>query len=234
MHTMKNLAIFLILSFGFAACGGDDIQVYKIAKGGAGPVAKAPAPMPMMPPGGSGELPADHPPIGGDTGGLPEDHPPIGEDAGGGMGGMQAPPPSSAPAPKDGVSGMGWTMPKGWTGEGASGMRKATFRYAGTVTSVIALGGAAGGDLANANRWRGQIGLGQMTEAEFQKASSFVQSGVGKVRVVEYKGAEKSVLGGMVLVDGQTWFFKGVGTADAIAKAKPGFLSLLKSLKPKA
>ena len=222
MLTMKNLPLFLMCVVAFSACGGDDIQVYRIAKGEAGPVARAPA----------ATEPDFAPKMG--EGQMPEGHPPIGGGAGAGMGGMQAPPKSSEPVPVDGVPGMGWKIPKGWTGEGAAGMRLATFRYAGTETTVIALSGTAGGDLANANRWRGQIGLPPLGEAEFEKTSEFVQSGVGRVRVLDYKGAGKSLLGGFVLVDGQTWFFKMVGSAEGTKKAKPGFLELLKSLKPKA
>lgn len=224
---MKNILLFpiLVLIVGFSACGGDDVQVYRIAKGEAGPVAKAPAS--AEPDLGGAGAPA------GDMTELPDGHPPIGGDPTG-MGGMQAPAKSSEPAPVDGVPGMGWKIPKGWTGEGAAGMRLATFRYAGTETTVIALAGSAGGDLSNANRWRGQIGLPPIGEAEFEKTSEFVRSGVGPVRVLDYKGPSKSILGGFVLVDGQTWFFKCVGPADGTKKAKPGFIELLKSLKPKA
>ena len=210
------------MSVSFAACSGDEVEVYRIAKGDAGPTASVP--MPSVPRNQSGGGISE---AGSAQGQMPADHPPMGDE-------MQAPPPSSAPAPKDGAEGVGWTLPKGWTGEGASGMRLATFRYAGAVTTVVALTGTAGGDFANANRWRGQIGLGQLTQADFEKQSQFVQSGIGRVRVVDYNGESKRMIGAMLLIDGQTWFFKMTGTKDAAGKAKPGFLALVKSLKPKA
>ncbi|MDH3582968.1 MAG: hypothetical protein OER86_01995 [Phycisphaerae bacterium] len=56
-----------------------------------------------------------------------------------------------------------WDTPSTWHEHRGSGMRVATFHVQGTdhklTISVIALGGTAGGLLANINRWRGQIGL---------------------------------------------------------------------------
>jgi len=126
--------------------------------------------------------------------------------------------------------GLAWILPKGWEEEGPSGMRLATFRYEGTETTVVSLPGRAGGDLANANRWRGQIGLGNIASDEFEKGSEFVSTGVGRVRVIDYTGGSKRLVGGILLIDGQSWFFKLTGTKDDVGSAKSGFLFFLKSL----
>ncbi len=193
------------MSVGFAACGGDEVEVYRIAKGDVDSVAKAPKP-----------------PV--SRVGMPDDHPPVGAGSS-----MQTPPPSQG-----GSADIVWTLPSGWTEEGGSGMRLATLRVGDLETTVIVLGGVAGGDFANANRWRGQIGLGDLTQAEFDKTSEFVQSSAGRSRVVDYNGESKRLLASMLLVDGRSWFFKMMGPKDAVGKAKPAFKSLLKSLKPKA
>src|SRR5262245_25745365 len=69
--------------------------------------------------------------------------------------------PSSLPAPAATRSGIRWIAPAGWTEQPASGMRAASFRVpAGEEfieVSVVPLGGEAGGELANVNRWRGQL-----------------------------------------------------------------------------
>ncbi len=79
---------------------------------------------------------------------------------GGGMGGAGA---DLAPAPVAADSGLRWTLPQGWKEvQGGGPMRYATLTppVAGKLdVSVIVLPGPAGGELANVNRWRNQIGL---------------------------------------------------------------------------
>lgn len=64
---------------------------------------------------------------------------------------------------------MTWTVPEGWKHEPGSGLRFATFRI-GTDNllelTVIGLGGEAGSLLANVNRWRNQIGLPALADAD--------------------------------------------------------------------
>src|SRR5256885_16234378 len=65
------------------------------------------------------------------------------------------------PAPPNPSGGLRWTLPKGWTQKEAGGMRFATLKppAAQVDVSVIVLPGPAGGELANVNRWRAQLGL---------------------------------------------------------------------------
>ena len=67
------------------------------------------------------------------------------------------------------TSTLTWTLPKGWTETRAEGVRYATLKPAapGKVdVSVVVLPGPAGGELANVNRWRGQIGLAAILVSE--------------------------------------------------------------------
>ena len=74
-----------------------------------------------------------------------------------------------------------WTVPDGWEAGKESSMRLASYNVplsGGEVGdfSLVKLGGAAGGVLANLNRWRGQIGLEDATMeqvAEFAAHRSF-------------------------------------------------------------
>ena len=57
-----------------------------------------------------------------------------------------------------------WTVPAGWEEKPASGMRVASYGVKSpdgrsADISVVAMGGGAGGELENVNRWRDQIGL---------------------------------------------------------------------------
>jgi len=94
---------------------------------------------------------------------LPPGHPPIPADPQ--AGNMPSMPPPSMPA---GADSLAWDLPKGWTEARAGGMRLATLKppVTGKIdVSVIVLPGTAGGELANVNRWRGQIGLQPVDEA---------------------------------------------------------------------
>lgn len=135
---------------------------------------------------------------------------------------------SAAPA-----AGPRWTLPKGWTEKAGSGMRAATLAApGGAEVTVIALPGDSGGELANANRWRGQLGLGPLDEAGLAKARERLASKAGRVDLYDFASADgKTRLAAGVLTREQTsWFFKLMGEAGAVAAALPGFKSLLRSL----
>jgi hypothetical protein len=75
-----------------------------------------------------------------------------------------------------------WTLPAGWREEkGKAGDRVATLSFGKTAPafelSVTKLGGAAGGPLANVNRWRGQLGLSPLGEAELPANSAPLSGG---------------------------------------------------------
>ena len=64
-----------------------------------------------------------------------------------------------------------WVLPEGWEEGKQSSMRLASYNVplsGGGVGdfSLVQLGGVAGGVMANINRWRGQIGLGDATPEE--------------------------------------------------------------------
>src|SRR4030095_3551043 len=73
-----------------------------------------------------------------------------------------------------------WKTPEGWNEVPPGEMRVASFNVKGkngkqADVSVIPLPGAAGGDAANVNRWRGQLGLAPVTPEELQKAAQKVE-----------------------------------------------------------
>jgi hypothetical protein len=85
-----------------------------------------------------------------------------------------------------------WTTPEGWKREPGSGMRYATLRPEGKDRSaevtVTALGREAADVLPNVNRWRGQIGLGPVSEAELAKVSTPGKVGDAPATVVDMTG----------------------------------------------
>jgi hypothetical protein len=152
--------------------------------------------------------------------------------AGGGMQGDVPPPPRPDAA-------LAWTLPKGWSQDVAGGMRYATLKPPAAVpgkvdVSVVVLPGPAGGELANVNRWRGQIGLPPIGDAELVAARRKVRSKAGELALYDFtsEGEKKSrMVAALAEVDGSTWFLKLAGDAEPVAVARPDFLKLLESLR---
>ncbi len=147
------------------------------------------------------------------------------------MGTGELPPPPSG-------GGLKWTLPKGWTEEKGSGMRFATLKspVQGKVdVSVVVLAGAAGGELANVNRWRGQIGLPPTDEKALASTRQVVKAKAGTVAVFDFTSdgqvKTRMVTGQLSTPDGSTWFLKMVGDAGPVAQAKPEFMRLMESLR---
>ena len=143
-----------------------------------------------------------------------------------------------APPKPVGGSAVAWTLPKGWTRTLTGGIRYATLKapVAGNLdASVVVLAGPAGGELANVNRWRGQIGLPPLTQEALPSARKSVNSKLGPVTLYDFtgEGTQKSrVVAGLASIGENTWFFKMTGDADAVGKALPDFQQLLQSLRP--
>jgi hypothetical protein len=144
--------------------------------------------------------------------------------------GMELPRP-----PAEGA--LRWTLPKGWTEAPGGQMRYATLKppVTGKVdASVVVLPGPAGGELANVNRWRGQIGLPPLDEAGLAKARKVVKTKAGPLKVYDFAsdGATRSrLVAGLTESKGDTWFVKITGDADAVGAARPDFMQLLGSLR---
>jgi len=166
---------------------------------------------------------------------------PSGESLGTAHQAPAAPPPGMAgdvPAPPtpSGAEALKWSLPKGWSQSFPGGMRFATFKIpaAGKIDgSVVTLPGDAGGELANVNRWRGQIGLPPTDGAGLAAARTTVRSKVGPVNVYDFtsEGTVKSrLLAAIVMVDGSAWFIKLTGDAAPVTAARADFLRLLESL----
>jgi hypothetical protein len=174
---------------------------------------------------------------------------------------MAAPamPPSAAPAPVEqpmatpppgmkgdvpmppkptGAEAVTWTLPQGWTQTLTGGIRYATLipsEGTGIDASVVVLPGPAGGEVANVNRWRGQIGLAPLEQAGIDALRKSVDTQVGPVSVFDFssEGTSKTrLVAAQVVVNGSNWFFKMTGGAEAVGKALPGFNQLIASLRP--
>ena len=98
-------------------------------------------------------------------------------------------------------AGLHWTAPAGWKAKPLSAMRKGSFAVAGSGgadadLSITAFPGDVGGELANVNRWRGQVQLpalapadlaarAKQAEAELAAARAQAKEADAQVRIVE-------------------------------------------------
>jgi hypothetical protein len=98
------------------------------------------------------------------------------------------------------------------------------------------LPGMASTDLANVNRWRGQVGLAPVSEEELPKLAEAVEVAGQPAQLYDQVGdnpgsGDKSrILAAIQRRDGTPWFFKMTGDAQLVAEQKPVFAEFLKSV----
>jgi hypothetical protein len=133
-------------------------------------------------------------------------------------------------------SGLAWTLPKGWTQSAGGGMRYATIKPAngeGIEISVVVLPGEAGGEVANVNRWRGQLGAAPLDEKSASAARTLVQTKAGPFALYDFQGPGAKatrMIAALAVVDGNTWFLKMLGDPRAVGAARTDFIHLLEGL----
>lgn len=242
--SVRNLTYVVMLFYFFSACRQAEMQTYRVPKEAESPMITVEVP-PLAgqalpdnhPPIEKTDLPEGHPPV---NGGLPPGHPEIGGGADMSLANAAAQglvPPSG---PKSHVT---WIVPRGWLEKPGSGFRYATFVIPGTGAltgdlSVTVLEGDAGGLLSNVNRWRGQIGLPELTDAQLPGASKKIRPGGRSMTLIGFASTDnlidgkykKRLTAAVYSSDGKTWFFKLIGEDRLVQSAERDFLKFLESL----
>ena len=139
-------------------------------------------------------------------------------------------------------AGLTWVAPAHWKAKPASAMRKGSFAVPGeggaeADLSITAFPGDVGGDLANLNRWRGQIQLPPIAEAEFASATQHLDLNGLHMTAVDLAGPGANaprILGAMIPFGGATWFVKLLGPGALVAREKTAFMAFLETVKPAA
>jgi hypothetical protein len=164
---------------------------------------------------------------------LPPSHPPI---------------PSQGTAPfAAGTGGAGpakpdWQVPSGWQEVAGGQFLVAKFTLSGPASAQAAVNvsssvGDGGGLLANVNRWRGQLGLAPMADADLQQQAKALETTAGKAAVVEMAGTDgrtgqpARLVGVMVPQGGRTWFYKLMGDGQVVEREKDAFTKFVQSVK---
>ena len=152
--------------------------------------------------------------------------------------GADLPPP---PAAANG--GITWRLQKGWKELEPSQMRAGSFVVEGkdglqADISVVVLAGPAGGELPNINRWRSQLELDAISEAELPRHSKKISPGgrpmllsnfVSKTPLID-KRYKKRLVAATYARGDDTWFFKMTGEDALIRSLEPSFKEFLAGL----
>ena len=113
-----------------------------------------------------------------------------------------------------------WKLPDTWEDtKTQKPMRIATLSVKKNKTlqiSVTRFPGNVGGELANVNRWRGQIGLAPVKAEELAKQLEVIDSKAGKAKLLNISNNGKQMLALMIPYSGSTYFFKLLGKADEV------------------
>jgi len=147
-----------------------------------------------------------------------------------------APAPDSTPTATDSI----WTVPPGWQSVPPSQFLLAEFSIPGAngakaEVNVAAMGGTGGGLLANINRWRGQIGLAPVADSDLPQFSQPLNVPGGTATLVDLTGTDGKtgaplrLVGAIVDLNGQTWFYKMMGDKQIVAQQKDTFSKFILS-----
>ena len=105
------------------------------------------------------------------------------------------------------------------------------------AVNVSSANGEGGGLAGNVNRWRGQLGLPPLSEADINKLAKAIDVPGGKASLVDLSGADARtgqptrLIGVIVPQSGQTWFYKLMGDAKVIENQKDTFIQFVQGVK---
>ena len=144
--------------------------------------------------------------------------------------------PAGLPAPDNsGQPTLKYKLPAGWNEKELTQMRVASFGISENGkqadVSVIPMGGMAGGNFNNVNRWRGQVGLEQVDEATVQKMTEKVVVAGQDSELFDIGGGAQRIIASVLHRDDTAWFFKISGDGELVEKNKPAFIAFLKSVE---
>lgn len=158
---------------------------------------------------------------------------------------VAAAPAASAPAnsgavASGGAEGATWQAPASWqvvptTPELLAKFSAGTGSSAANIT-ISRFPGDVGGLFANVNRWRGQIQLAPITEAELPSLVTLVDVLGGRATLVDMTN-DKAATGNQRLIaaivsrDGQSWFYKMMGDAGTVGREKDAFVQFVQSVR---
>lgn len=134
-----------------------------------------------------------------------------------------------------------WEVPPAWSEQPPAQFLTAKFLVAGSAgqkvdVNVSSSAGDGGGISANVNRWRAQLGLPAWEPSALaQQAQPFDASG-RKATAVDFQGTDARngqparLIGVIVPLAGQTWFYKMLGDPAMAEREKAAFLKFVRTV----
>lgn len=150
---------------------------------------------------------------------------------------------SVSEAPASASDKPSWDIPTSWQAQPASSMLLARFAITDqelgkAEVTVSSFPGDVGGLLANVNRWRNQLGLAPVSEADLTKVTTPLDLNGVKATLVEIENKKNGtgpqsnrLIVAVVAREGHTWFFKMMGDDRVIVKEKAAFLKFVQSVR---
>jgi hypothetical protein len=129
-------------------------------------------------------------------------------------------------------------LPQGWQELPGGQMKVGNYSIEGrdgakAQVTIIPLPGAAGNELNNVNRWRGQIGLPPIKSEDLNQAATEVKVAGEPARLFEVSGVAPQtdgttrILAALQNRGDSVWFFKMMGNDGLVKEQKDTFLSFL-------
>ena len=135
-------------------------------------------------------------------------------------------------SPKPSGSTLTFDTPENWEAGKASSMRAASFAVTDGDKSLDISAMMAGGDeLSNVNRWRGQIGLEDVTQETINETSQELNVDGTTGRLFNLVGEEQTIVAVIVPMGGQSWFFKMMGDPTLAERELENFEAFVTSVK---
>ncbi len=140
-----------------------------------------------------------------------------------------------------GGGALTWQAPDHWLDQGASGMRRGSFQVPGegeavADLSIIAFPGDVGGLAANVNRWRGQVGLPNLSPAQIDAEVEHTDTAFFHVDIVtmtgDAGGIPTRIDGAIFNHAGESWFIKFMGPAELVARENDNFRAFVNTVAP--
>jgi hypothetical protein len=128
-------------------------------------------------------------------------------------------------------------IPEGWTALKAGPMQTALYKVRDGDRKLAVTVSTAGGDLAaNINRWRDQVHLDPLPEAELERTMRRITVDGNDAITVEFVGTDnkkepETIQGAIVEARGRQWFIKLRGDADLAAREREHFDEFVQSIR---
>ena len=129
-----------------------------------------------------------------------------------------------------------WDKPEHWATHpdpGSTMFATAVFQVDDQVkVSVTPLAGDGGGDLANINRWRRQLGMAPVSRLDQQPIQQ-LQVGTAQTTIVDLSSSDQTnrLMAAILHQPDQTWFVKMNGPDQIVEREKDSFEAFVRSIR---